>query len=242
MFKRFVIALLAILNLASCGINSKEKKEATQAVLKSEKDTFYLGKTLYRVTDTSVAAFQNALKELSDTSEAFNLKEDKVLASRIGDSLCLRTRTGSKFLVNCDSSDENFVNYKYIGKIPGIDYVVIFVSYYEAYRYLIINLKSGKENFTCGMPSLSARKDKLACSSFDLAAAFVFNGIQMFRVGNDSLEQISERELTSWGADRIAWCGENALLIEQKSLDQEMRVMTHYIVIRPEPDHASNPN
>ncbi len=118
-----------------------------------------------------------------------------------------------------------------MGKIKGINYYVVSVSLMESYTYLIISSVTGKETFACGVPNLSPDKTKIICGGFDLAAGFVFNGLQLYQVNQDSLKPLWYRELTKWGTNELAWMDNSTVIAKKEFLDSTMNSHSSYIKI-----------
>jgi hypothetical protein len=221
----------------ACGGKVEEEKKETPLlptkILVSENDTFYAGNHLLYITDTSKAAFDGVFKP-TDTSEINNLNINKDFVTRRGDTLLFLLSNGkTKKLISTHYVEgmDSFTEYKYLGRIKSINYHVIFVQLYEAFSYLMINAESGKETTLWGVPSVSPNKKQVAASCFDLQAGFVYNGIQIFNVANDSLTPKWSRELTKWGADNIAWLNDECLVAEKMQLDSSQNAVTSHIKI-----------
>jgi hypothetical protein len=197
--------------------------------LVSEIDTFYGGKNLLFVSDTTQIAFESNFKFNNDTNEASNLNRDAAFVTRMGDSLIFKLEKGNKILLNKGSEADDFENYKYIGKLKDINSYLVFASFWESYSFLVVNAKTGHENYLCGFPEVSPNKKHVAAAGFDLQAGFVFNGIQMYDVTPDSLKPNWNRELSKWGANNLTWLDNDNLMLEKMSVDTAMQVVKSYI-------------
>ncbi len=220
------VSLLVLITFIffSCGTDVKEEAPAQETIAKtliSEIDTFYGGNNLLIVADTTELAFNAYFNFKPDTSENNNIKKDARFVSRNNDTLNLKLDNGTikKLVSDKNMESEDFSAYSYIGKLNDINYYLIFVSYYEAYQYLIVNAKTGKETYICGAPAVSPNKKYLLTSNFDLIAGFVYNGMEMYDVGSDSLKTNWKRELTKWGACDIAWIDDNTLVAKKQRID-----------------------
>jgi hypothetical protein len=230
-----ILALITLI-LISCSTDVKEETPAQPEIVKSlisELDTFYGGKALLYVTDTTETGFKNFFTWKPDTSESNNLKQNTEV-KRTGDTLFITLKNNNiKKLISkpyVEGADD-LTEYKYLGKINSINYHVLYVGFYEAFAYLMVNADNGKETYMCGLPSLSPNKKYVAASCFDLQAGFVFNGIQMYDVMKDSLKPNWSRELTKWGADNITWLDDHNLLAEKMYLDTSQNVHTSFVKI-----------
>lgn len=235
----FHFLLIALLSLAACTPSDTEKETApppSEPVKKlaSETDTFFCGKNLLALSDTSKQAFDKARGADADTSEANQLHLNSAAVNRHGDTLVLSLTNGTtKRLLSTHYTEgmDSFYEYKYLGKIGALNYHLVYVAMYEAFAYLAVNAANGHETRLWGEPAVSPDQSRIAASCFDLQAGFVYNGVQLFKVGSDSLMPVGERELSTWGADHIAWLDNDHLLAEKLRLDSSQNVLTSYIKI-----------
>ena len=235
LFRSFIILSFLVL-IFGCSspapINSNTEETTTKKTLISEIDSFFAGKNLLLISDTTQIAFETKFKLNNDTNESANIKHEVGSVSRVGDSLIFKTNSGSKILVNKGTDADDFENYKYIGKLNDINSYLVFATFWESYAFLVINAKTGHENYLCGYPEISPDKKYVAAAGFDLQAGFVFNGIQMYDVTPDSLKPNWSRELSKWGANNLAWLDNDNLILEKMSVDTNMQVLKSYIKIR----------
>lgn len=224
---RVIFLSFFILLLAACS-NTEQVKEnhpdpSKPRLLISEIDTFYGGKELMCITDTNEAAFKKFFREFKrDTSEAVNIRPYANVVQRTGDSLTISFSNGTrKIYVNRPFTQtiDDFIQYSYYGKIKELGYHVLFVGIYESFSYLLINERTGKETYMCAIPVVSPNKKYVAATCCDLEAGFVFNGVQMYDVTEDSLLPVWKRELTKWGADEMAWTDDHNLVLKKQQYD-----------------------
>lgn len=234
MSRFFILTFICLIFAASCGSdkNGTETPSAPIAQL-SELDTFYAGKTLYCIKDTSAEYFNSVFKTKFDTSEANRIQLVKDVVKRAGDTLLLTLENGSKktFINQSSIESDNFTEYHFISRLQDVNYYLMKVYFYEAFSYLMVNAKSGKETYLCGIPAISPDKSKVIAGCFDLQAGFVFNGLQLFEITSDSLSLTWSRELTKWGADNLAWINNSSFIAEQIQTDSLMNTTTKYITL-----------
>jgi hypothetical protein len=220
-----VIFLVSVILLLSACRNTETSNEdpAKSKTLVSEIDTFYGEKELMCLQDTTEAAFKKFFREFKrDTAEVENIKPCDDVVRRMGDSLLISFSNGTqKLYMNQPFTEtlDGFTQYYYYGKIKELGYHVLFVGMYESFTYLLVNEKNGKETYMCGIPVVSPNKKYLAATCCDLEAGFVFNGIEMYDVGADSLIPVWKRELSKWGADEMAWMDDHSLIVKKQQYD-----------------------
>lgn len=228
----FIITFLLLSFALSCSPNKQSETTKENTVLIA--DTFYAGNSLFCFKDTSSEAFFSLLGANIDKPEFEALKSCNQKVKRGGDTLTITFNNGStkNFINNNSIESDNFTEYHLVHTFPDINYYLIRVNLYEAFTYLMINANSGKETYMCGIPTLNPNKTKLVSGCFDLEAGFVFNGLQMFTISKDSLQQNWSRELTNWGANNLAWINNNNFVAEKIELDSGMNRKPSYITIR----------
>jgi hypothetical protein len=220
----------------SCGSNKEEttaQEPTISKTLVSEADTFFGGKNLLSIVDTTESVFKNFFTWKPDTSEANNLKQNPDV-KRNGDTLFITLKNNTvKQLISkpyVEGADD-LTEYKYLGKLNSINYHLFYVALYEASAYLMVNADNGKETYMCGKPAISPNKKYLVSSNCDLQAQFDFNGFQMYDITKDSLKLNWDRGLTTWGADNVAWINDNTLVVEKMYLDTNQNVHTGFVKI-----------
>ncbi len=234
MHKNPILIFTFILLFSFCSDkNSAEQNDISKPKV-SELDTFYGGNNLLFVSDTNISCFNNYYKIKVDTSESNCIKTQSALVKRHGDTLLLKLEGKNKALVN-DSKIESdsYTEYHFITKLTDINYYLLKVYFYEAFSYLLVNATNGKESYICGYPAISPDKTKLIAGCFDLQAGFVFNGLQMYAITQDSLQLNWSRELSKWGSDNVAWIDNNTIVAEQIEIDSVMNTKTSYIKLTP---------
>jgi hypothetical protein len=224
---RVIFLVVFALLLSACSDTESPKENTVvplvSKTLVSELDTFYGGNELMCLSETKEATFKKFFREFKkDTSEAINIKPFSDAVQRVRDSLVISFANGSKKVYADEPFTEmidDFVQYTYYGKLKDIGYHVLFVGAYESFSYLLVNEKNGKETYMCGIPVVSPNKKYLAATCYDLDAGFVFNGVQMYDAGSDSLVPVWKRELSKWGADEMAWMDDHSLVIKKRQYD-----------------------
>ncbi len=240
MLFRFFLFLSCFILFFSCTNSSEnEKPPSTPRNLISEHDTFYAGNNLINLKDTTQTSFESFYKPLegvsdmlTDTVELSNIKTDSADVIRMGDTLKIKiNKTLTKKYFNNSNDGDNYAKYFYVRKLKNANFYLIFVSLTEAYTFLAVNIKSGKETYLCGAPFVSPDKTKIICGGFDLAAGFVFNGLQLYEVNQDSLKPLWYRELSKWGADELTWMDNTTVIAKKEFLDTAMNSHFSYIKI-----------
>lgn len=231
---RFIFIVGAMFVFLACNSGQKtNESKMTNTALLSEMDSIHVNKEIWCFKDTSNSFFSSAYKLIEDTSENNCLQSCGGNVIRKEDTLILKMDNGGtkRYVNNNSIESDNYTEYRFISRLNEINYYLIKIYYYEGYSYLMLNAKSGKESYLWGVPSISPDKKKIIASCFDLQAGFVFNGIQFYTVTNDSLQLQWSRELSKWGADKIAWVNNDLLVAERLMLDSTYNTKTSFITL-----------
>jgi hypothetical protein len=147
------------------------------------------------------------------------IQRDAAIISKIDSNILISCTSGKKVKLTehttCDG--DNYIDYTYGGMLGKTPFLVFKVGYYEKLDYLLINLNSGKEFKTWGMPSLSPDSKTLLSASFDLDVGFLHNGLQLLAVDTDSLRPLWEHEFENWGPAEVKWFDSQTLFIKQST-------------------------
>lgn len=225
-----------MLTFTSCTSEQKTKDENNLPdVLTSETDTICVKNGIWSFTDTSKLFFEKYYKSEFDTSEIACIKKSQDLVSRNEDTLFIKIDGNKikKYINDNSIESDSYTEYHFMSKLPGINYYLVKIYYYEGYSYMMLNAKTGKESYLWGIPSVSPDNKKIMASCFDLQAGFVFNGIQYFDITPDSLQLQWSRELNKWGSDKLAWINNDMLVAERLTMDSVFNIKSTYTIIKP---------
>lgn len=79
--------------------------------------------------------------------------------------------------------------------------------------YLLINDRTGRRHYAIGYPDFCPDRKYFACVSMDLNAQLSPNGIQIWKVGRDSLQLEYQYGPTNWGPSEASWLSNDSLLV-----------------------------
>lgn len=138
------------------------------------------------------------------------------MATRLGDSLIIKTKFKIVPLVNNNNDEDdvdNFVNYRYYGFIKSMDQFLVAATYYEASDYILIDRQTAHITQLWGIPQVSPNGKLFIAGNTDLVAGFNYNGLQLFKTTHKP-KLSAQRELQTWGPDEIKWLNNTTLLIK----------------------------
>jgi hypothetical protein len=231
MIKKYLFFLLVI---TSCA----DKKPAPQQAVVSEQpaeqpkipiDTIEIGSKRFFIYDMDTSPF-DADPEVESDSAEFKLltgNDGNGHVKRKGNNLIITTDNGKRVVLTDKDDDaedgDSYAEYTYTGYLPDIKQYGIMATYYESMDFLLVNQLTGETIHTWGAPIISPDKKYFVCASYDLEAAFLENGLQLFSYANGKITPVGEIELEKWGPGQIKWQDNNTLIVEHITLDSTMQ-------------------
>ena len=140
---------------------------------------------------------------------------------RDGDRLLLKPANGPEVVLkNVDAdSYEEFRKYRYWGELPTAHQWVLELGLYEGSATLLVDQRTGAKKYVWGTPAVSPDGHHVFTASGDLGAGYNPNGVQLYRVGPDSLTLVGERKMTKKEPYTGRWLNEHAVVLELGSAD-----------------------
>lgn len=204
----FLIAAGAI-GLFSCNQNkSKEPVDETTDLINIDEIEDYSDfKNMSMVCKDVKNSYECAQKV-----EISKKKEDKSYFERKGNVLIIKPNKKSRLeFVDVDSEDDNIELHTYWGYIPEIQMIVIHKQYYEGHIFIGIDKYSNIYELW-GPPALSPDGSRILSYSEDIEAGYSNNGIQIWRVNNDSISLEFKVE-PSWGPNKAKWVNNDEIQV-----------------------------
>lgn len=131
-------------------------------------------------------------------------------------TVVLRLANGkTKSFANWDHENEE--GYTFEHYFAKINYYLLRVQWVEGNCWMLVNRKNGFKKYINGLPYISADNKKILAINTDLEAAYSFNGIELYAVLADSLQQVFSKE-TVFGPIDVKWLGENQFLLKREHL------------------------
>ena len=178
-------------------------------------DTIKLNGKTFRLDSITKAEFESVNETAPDTNLPAEIRQGKDglrIALKNGDSLFLKNIME---YVDGDTTNpaENTTQYFFNANFNNADYWSITILYYEGSENILVNQRTGKTAYTIGEARLSPDKKFFASCQFDLSLESG-SGLDLYRIGKDSLEQVFSSDPT-WGAEKIKWKDDHTLYIRQ---------------------------
>lgn len=151
------------------------------------------------------------------------LRQDRQFVTKRNTSLIFNLLGGDlKTLKNNRSSDSNeYVDYTYLYYLKKMGYFVLRKNLHEGHEYLLVNDKTGAEISILGFPKASPNGHSLVAVSADLATDFNYNGIQIWRIGDNGLVLDWENEMTDMEPFLPKWYNNKTIQISLQKPAQE---------------------
>lgn len=201
-------------------INESKKKDSINSQLS------YLDKDLitsfYKIIDIDKDSFyslkrNNIVKKLKKEKEnKFINKKDSIFYFKYFDNT-----TDSLVSNLLTEKGDEYIGYTFYENYDNLNLVHFNIEYYESNEELLINLKSKKKYYLWNSPIFSKDSSKIFITSYDMIANYTYNGFQYFKVSNDSLQNVFEKDHINWGVENAFWISNNKIGIERKRPDYE---------------------
>jgi hypothetical protein len=230
MMKKYLFILLV---LTSC-VNKKPVPQ--QAVIstpaksteQAPMDTITLGSKTFLVYSMDESPFESEPAVESDSAEVklLNNNDGNGHVKRKGNDLIITADNGKTVVLTDKADDEkdgdSYSEYTYTGYLSDIKEYGIFATYYESMDFLLVNQVSSETIHTWGPPIISPDKKYFICSSYDLEAGFIENGLQLYSYLDGKITPVGEISLEKWGPGQIKWLDNKTLAAEYITLDSTM--------------------
>ena len=139
---------------------------------------------------------------------------------RTGEQLVLQPTTGPAVtLTSVTDAPENTVGYYYWGELPTAHQWVVYCLFWEGSGTLLVDQRTGAKKYVWGTPAVSPDGHHICTASGDLGAEYNPNGVQLYRVGPDSLTLLGERKITTVEPWQARWLNPHAVVLQLSSAD-----------------------
>jgi hypothetical protein len=214
-----------VLIVWSCSINNKSSQ-----VVKS--DTLMINNSVYQLYSIGFDEFQAVETEKFNENESEIINDSSV--HRL-DKLNLRfkLKNGQEITLKSDTTDSNYVTYRFVESLKNIDYWFIRVTYYEGGGFLLIDKQNGEKVEIYGKPYFSKNNNWFVTYSFDIEASYDSNGFQLFQIENGKVKLKWTKDINDWGPSIVKWLNDSSVLIEQSRInsntnESESRMLLSY--------------
>lgn len=114
----------------------------------------------------------------------------------------------------------NYNVYTVISYFPEQNYWVLYIDGFEWTDWLLVNGNNGREDIAISEPILSPGGNRLLCMSADLEVGeYYANGIQIWRIDEDSLALEFEDLDVPWEPWRIRWISDSVIILQKAYCD-----------------------
>ena len=142
--------------------------------------------------------------------------------------LTFKLRNDKELALNNDSTDSEYITYRYLETLPNIDYWFVIENYYEGGEFLLIDKETGKNINVYGKPYFSKNNQYFVTYSFDIEASYNSNGFQLFKVENGKAIHLWTKNISNWGPSVIKWVNDSAIVMEQSRMGDDSQLELSY--------------
>ena len=113
------------------------------------------------------------------------------------------------------------VTYKYLKTIKLCNLVEIEATYWEWSRIFLISLNTGKQAEFWDFPNFSPNKKYIISTPGDLESGEMPNGFQLYKIENNELKLVFEKEIENWMPCEIKWKSDSTFYIKRAKHDKK---------------------
>jgi hypothetical protein len=191
-------------------------------------DTLRIGKNVYYL-DTIPEATYYSLKNMSVFDPQTESQDSVHIKIRKG-SIVVISENNKRIIYKDDSIvGESRAIYEYKNTIKKYNLIHVKGHFWEWTADFLISLKDGKETVLWGNPNFSPSGKYIICSSADLEAMEMNNGIQLFSNSQGNLEIIFEKLIDNWEPIETKWETDSTILIKRATLDKDYNKTYDYL-------------
>ncbi|MBC9930802.1 hypothetical protein [Chitinophaga qingshengii] len=194
-------------------------------------DTIQVGNKKFLVSFIDKATYDQypAYQPSGDTSERNALAKNPGV-KRVGEQLEFSLGNGAqKIRANNGEDDDDFVRYSYAGYYPDLHRHGMFIGYYEADGFELLNPDNGDTLNTWTAPIISPDKKYFICPNMDIEAGFNPNGFQLFEIDNKNIRLVGQAELTKYGIDQVKWIDNKTFIAIYQTDEDIMHNRSRYV-------------
>jgi hypothetical protein len=161
------------------------------------------------------------------------MQEDEILSRyeemvfRPNDStLCIITSLGDTVSFVDNQLDESYDPYEefiLVSYFTDQNYWVVLVGRWEWHGWILINGDNGNEYSAISIPLLSPDGTRFLCMMDDVEAGFIDNGIEIWRIEEDTLVLEFSDLSVPWGPVHPEWVSDSRIEFQKMYYDRELR-------------------
>ncbi|MBV5282082.1 MAG: hypothetical protein JZU53_06550 [Paludibacter sp.] len=224
--KYFPVLLFLIISVGCT--TKKESSKLTDSLpidsLTIENRTVYLDSINLSEFETT---HYDGIKEI----DSLSVDTTKIIVKH--DTILIFPKTGKKVVFANDTIEgENMVTYKYLKTMKLCDVVEIEVTYWEWSRIFLVSLNTGKQSELWDFPNFSPNKKYIISSSGGLESGEMPNGIQLYKIENNDIKLVFEKEIDKWIPTEIKWKSDSTILIKRAKLDKNDNRIYDYLKMK----------
>jgi len=146
---------------------------------------------------------------------------------RNGDKLIVKTASGKEYVFQDnlgESNAESYVTHHATSRLPGLDWLIVGIGYWEGSGQELINLNSGATLDFDGSdePILSPDKKRVLLYSRDMDAGYSSNYLAIYQIDQNAINlevelngDPTETQKDSWGPDNPRWLNSETLTYDE---------------------------
>lgn len=114
--------------------------------------------------------------------------------------------------------EEEMKGYCFEGYFPEIDYILLYVQYYEGSAYALVHRKNGFIREIWGRPYFANNQNSFITANIDMEAGYSFNGIEYYTLTTDSVVRQFALGITNCGPVKAKWINDRNIVMLQECM------------------------
>ena len=157
-----------------------------------------------------------------EKKELAELRKYPDLVTRSGPILRFKTQNGNLVeLVDVHNNSDRDRIYTFVGRLNGIDFALIDVTYWEGGTNLLVDLRSGKTEDIKGEPIVSPNREKIVSSVFGGISGYFKTTINVYRITPGGLVMEWSHQ-PAWEPSELRWINDSKIALTKNFFDQTL--------------------
>lgn len=157
-----------------------------------------------------------------EKKELAELRKYPGLITRSGPILRFKIQNGNPVeLVDVHNNSDRDRIYTFAGRLNGIDFALIDVTYWEGGTNLLVDLRSGKIEDIKGEPIVSPNREKVVSSVFGGISGYFQTTINIYRITPGGLVMEWSHQPV-WEPSELRWINDSKIALTKNYFDQSL--------------------
>jgi hypothetical protein len=221
---RHILILTIIILAFGCSSKKEDSKQTNPLPV----DSLTIENRIVYFDSATLAEFESTSYDGINNIDSLPVDTTKIIIKH--DTILIIAKNGKEVIFANDTTEgESMVTYKYLKTIKLGDFVEIEATYWEWSRIFLVSLNTGKQSEFWDYPNFSPNKEYIISSFGGLESGEMPNGFQLYKIENNDLKLVFEKEIENWIPSKIKWKSDSTILIKRAKLDMNYNRTYDYL-------------